>query len=188
MVLSSLSRCMILTWGRSFDPLFPTSKADMWSSWVGKCCISWLPVLPSRMVIHEGLELNQIPILWRVKCPWERKEMDSHLERNLVFLFELHVLQLYWKSGTFLLLLFSAIFFREDDTLHSLLLIWFWNLWSFMIWRPFVGWLGTLRRFWVYDCGGNDAWQSWMPISEWMIDRLDILRQANNGYVKEKDR
>ena len=31
MVLSSHSRCMILTWGRSFNPLFPTSKADMWS-------------------------------------------------------------------------------------------------------------------------------------------------------------
>ena len=36
MVLSSHSRCMILTWGQSFDPLFPTSKADMWSSWVGR--------------------------------------------------------------------------------------------------------------------------------------------------------
>ena len=34
MVLLSHSRCMILTWSRSFDPLFPTSKHDMWSSLV----------------------------------------------------------------------------------------------------------------------------------------------------------
>ena len=33
----------------------------------GECCVPWLPILPSRMVIHEGLELNQIPILWDVK-------------------------------------------------------------------------------------------------------------------------
>ena len=36
MVLSSLSRCIILTSGQSFDPLFPTPKAEMWSSWVGR--------------------------------------------------------------------------------------------------------------------------------------------------------
>ena len=93
------------------NPLFPTSKADMWSSWVGKCYIPWLPILSSRMVIHEGLELNQILVLWKVKCPGKRKEMDWHLGRKLVFLFELHVLQLFGRVGLF----FSHFqhFFRE---------------------------------------------------------------------------
>ena len=37
MVLSSRSKCMILTYGREICHLLPISKADMWSLWVGKC-------------------------------------------------------------------------------------------------------------------------------------------------------
>jgi hypothetical protein len=37
MVLSSRSKCMIITYGRISDHVLPTSKADMWSLWVGRC-------------------------------------------------------------------------------------------------------------------------------------------------------
>ena len=54
--------------------------------------------------------------------------------------------------------------------------------------KTFCGITGYTMEILGVGLRGNDVWQSWMPISEWMIDRLDILRQANNGYVKEKDR
>ena len=39
-------------------------------------------------MVRKRLILDQIPILWKVKCSGEREEMDSHLENFLVFLFE----------------------------------------------------------------------------------------------------
>ena len=69
------------------------------------------------MVIHEGVELNQIPILWNVKG-W--REMDSHLEREFGLLFELLVCNSL-REWDFLLS-FSTLFFLENNPL-SLLLI-----------------------------------------------------------------
>ena len=57
------------------------------------------------MEIHEGLELNQILILWNVKG-W--REMDSHLEREFGLLFELLV---YNSLGEWdFLLIFNSFF------------------------------------------------------------------------------
>ena len=39
-------------------------------------------------MVRKRLVLDQIPILWKVKCSGERAEMDSHLEIFFVFLFE----------------------------------------------------------------------------------------------------
>ena len=75
----------------------------------GECCVPWLPILPSRMVIREGLELNQIPILWNVNG-W--KEMGSHEEGNLVFLFELLVCNSLGEWD--FLLSFCNFFFRRS--------------------------------------------------------------------------
>ena len=60
-------------------------------------------------MIREGLELSQNLILWKMKCPRERKEVDSHLEWNLVSLFELHFFPtLLGEWNIFLLLSFSS--------------------------------------------------------------------------------
>ena len=36
-------------------------------------------MLPSQRLVRKRLVLDQIPILWKVKCLGEREEMDSHL-------------------------------------------------------------------------------------------------------------
>ena len=46
-------------------------------------------MLPSLRVVRKRLILDQIPILWKVKCSGEREEMDSHLEHLWSFYFEL---------------------------------------------------------------------------------------------------
>ena len=62
------------------------------------------------------------------------------------------------------------------------------NSLEFVMRRPFVGWLGTLRRFWVFDFGGIMSGEGGCQYLEWIVDGPDILRLANNGYTKEKDR
>jgi hypothetical protein len=68
------------------------------------------------MVIHEGLELNQILILWGVQG-W--RKMDSHLERGIWSFIQTPFLQLFWESGIF----FSYFHHFLENNPHSLLLI-----------------------------------------------------------------
>ena len=62
----------------NFDHILPTLR--LICGVLGRKSIPWLPVLPSRRVVRKRLVLDQIPILWKVKCSGEREEM--------VFLFE----------------------------------------------------------------------------------------------------
>ena len=66
-----------------------------------------------------------------------RGEEENELTHgwNLIFLFELHILQLFWE-WSLELLFFLSLFFREDN---SILLCWYdiKFLWSFGMVRPF---------------------------------------------------
>jgi len=65
------------------------------------------------MVIHEGLELNQIPFLWNFNG-W--REMDSHLEREIGLLFELLVCN---SLGEWDFLLLFCNFFSKIPSLFA---------------------------------------------------------------------
>jgi len=69
MVLSSRSRCMVLTMVGQFDHLLPTLR--LICGVLGRKSIPWLPVLTSRRAVHKRLVLDQIQILWKVKCSGE---------------------------------------------------------------------------------------------------------------------
>ena len=86
MVLSSHLRCMVLTMVGQFDHLLPTLR--LICGVLGRKSIPWLPVLPSRRVVHKRLVLDQIQILWKVKCSGEGGN-GLTLVKFLVFLFEL---------------------------------------------------------------------------------------------------
>ena len=40
----------------------------------------------------------------------------------------------------------------------------------------------------MYDCGGMVSDEGGCQYPEWMIDRPDVLRLANDGYMREIDR
>ena len=79
MVLSSRSRCMILTMVGQFDHLLPTLR--LICGVLGRKSIPWLPVLPSRKVVRKRLVLDQIPILLEVKCSGERDKTHTSTQR-----------------------------------------------------------------------------------------------------------
>ena len=114
-------------------------------------CIPWLPVFPSRKGIREGLVLRQILILWRINVRWRgRKWTQPWMEFGLSIWTPYFATLLGMEDGTSFL--FSHSFFREDTplsfadrTLNSL---------KFCDGKTFVGWMGTMWRFWVCDCGG----------------------------------
>ena len=109
MVLSSCSRCMILTMVRNFDHLLPILR--LICGVLGRKIIPWLPVLPSQRVVRQRLVLDQIPILWKVKYSGEREEMDSHLENFWSFyLSSFFFNSLERRYGSYLLFLF--LFFQ----------------------------------------------------------------------------
>ena len=121
MVLSNRSRCMILTMVGNFDHLPPILR--LICGVLGRKIIPWLPVLPSQRVVRQRLVLDQIPILWKVKCSGEREEMDSHLENFWSFLFDLLILTLLsggmgLVSLCFFSLLLLQFFLRRWPILH----------------------------------------------------------------------
>ena len=75
---------MVLTMIGQFDHLLPT--LGLICGVFGRKSIPWLPVLLSRRVVRKRLVLDQIPILWKVKCLGEREEIDSHLENFGLFI------------------------------------------------------------------------------------------------------
>ena len=83
--------------GRTIWPSSSYSKADMWSFGQKECSVPWLLVLPSRRVVRKRLVLDQIPILWKVKCTGEREEMDSRLEHLWSFYLS-SLFQLSWME------------------------------------------------------------------------------------------
>ena len=82
-------------------------------------CIPWLPVLPSQRVIRRRLVLSQIPILWKIKCPGERKKMDSHLDGLWSFYLNFIFATLLEWSMEFLFLLFIIFHYLEKMTPYS---------------------------------------------------------------------
>ena len=91
-----------------FDHLLPTLR--LICGVLGRKSIPWLPVLPSRRVVHKRLVLNQIPTLWKVKCLGEREEMDSHLENFGLFIWAPYLNSLEWRYGS--CLFFASVFFK----------------------------------------------------------------------------
>ena len=81
--------------GQEFWPSSSYSKADIWSFGYEECSIPLLLVLLSRRVVCKRSVLDQIPILWKVKCSGEREEMDSHLE-NIWSFYLSTLFQLFW--------------------------------------------------------------------------------------------
>jgi len=78
-------------------------------------------MLPSQRVVFKRFVLDQIPILWKVKCSGEREEMDSHLENFWSFYLS-SLFQLFWVEAWVLSLFFIAsapIFLRRWPTLHN---------------------------------------------------------------------
>ena len=129
MVLSSRSRCMVLTMVGQFDHLLPTLR--LICGVLGRKSIPWLPVLPSRRVVRKRLVLDQIPILWKVKCSRERDKMDSHLENIWSFylssLFQLSWVEV-WVLSPFFFFIYlflsfiatlSRFFLRRWPILHE---------------------------------------------------------------------
>ena len=120
MVLSIRSWCIILTMVGNFDHLLPTLR--LICGVLGKKSIPWLSVLLSRRVVRRRLVLEQIPILWKVKCSGEREEMDSHLENFGLFIWAPYFNSLEWRYGSCLSFFFIAsapVFFRRWPTLHE---------------------------------------------------------------------
>ena len=147
MVLSSCSRCMILTMVRNFDHLLPILR--LICGVLGRKIIPWLPVLPSQRVVRQRLVLDQIPILWKVKYSGEREEMDSHLENIWsFFIWAPYLNSLEWRYGSCLsfFLISSAPFFLKEDDPYSIMIeflegstawidhsIWICSLWIYWI-------------------------------------------------------
>ena len=180
MVLSSHSRCMILTWGRSFDPLFSTSRADMWSLWVGRVLHTLVTYMLHTLVIHEGLELNQIPILWDVK---EMEGDELMLRKGIWSFIWTPCLQLFGRVG-FSSLIFNFLFLENNPL--SLLLIWFSyfgvSWWEYLVWDDWVyyGDFGcTTAGGWYLAVDVNPGLGGW---------QTKHLRLANDGCMKEIDR
>ena len=83
----------------NFDHILPTLR--LISRVLGRKSIPWLPVLPSRRVVRKRLVLDQIPILWKVKCSGEREEMDSHLENFFgLFILAPYFISFAWRYGS----------------------------------------------------------------------------------------
>ena len=118
MVLSSHSRCMILTWVRVFDPLFPTSKADIWSLWVGRV----LHTLVTYIAKPNGdpWRIGTQPHSDLVECQRDGRRWTHNWKGNLVFYLN-SLFATLWESGIF----FShfQLFFKNNPL--SLLLKWF---------------------------------------------------------------
>ena len=104
-------------------------------------------------MVRKRLVLNQIPILWRVKCSGEREEMDSHLENFWSFYLsslycKLFCMEVYGSLSPFLFLSFMAsslVFFREDDP-YSIMVEF---LEGSIAWIDHSRWIGSLWRFCV---------------------------------------
>ena len=102
-------------------------------------------------MIRKGLVLSQIPILWKVKCPGEKKEMVSHLDGIWSFYLN-SIFCNSFGNGVWSFFSFFHHFFREDN---SILLCWYdiKFLWRFGMVRPF-GMSGHTVEILVCDCGG----------------------------------
>ena len=116
MVLTSRPRCMILTMVGNFDHLLPTLR--LICGVLGRKIIPWLPVLPSQRVVRQRLVLDQIPILWKVKCSGDWEEMDSHLENiSGLFIWAPYFNSFEWRYGSchsiFFHCLCSSFFLRK---------------------------------------------------------------------------
>ena len=139
-------------------------------------------MLPSRRVVRKRLVLDQIPILWRMKCPWERKKIDSHLERNFVSYLNSIFCNSFRRVG--LLLLSFSSFFREDNP-HSLLLIRFefFGVCDEKTFRGMTGYTAKVLGFWFRR---NYVWRGWM------LPRVDSWRtrhfEASKQWVHEGER
>ena len=101
-------------------------------------------------MVRKRLVLDQIPILWKVKCSGERDEMDSRLENFWSFLFEPLISTL--LSGgmglvSFFFHCFSSNFFLKEDDPH------FHNDRVFLEGSTasidHSRWIGSLWRYWV---------------------------------------
>ena len=93
-------------------------------------------------MVRKRLVLDQIPILWKVKCSGEREEMDSHLEHLWSFYFELLISTLL-SGGMGLVSFFSLhqlLFFKEDDP-HSMSIE---LLEGSIAWIDHSRWIGSL--------------------------------------------
>ena len=80
-------------------------------------------MLPSWRVVHKRLVLDQILIIWKVKCSGEREEMDSHLEIFWFFIWAPYFNSLEWWYGSCLSLFFKLLllqfFLRRRPILHE---------------------------------------------------------------------
>ena len=53
---------------RVFDHLLPTSKADIWSLWVGRCLHTLVTCIAEpKSDPATGSVLSKIPVLWRME-------------------------------------------------------------------------------------------------------------------------
>ena len=180
MVLSSHSRCMILTWGRSFDPLFPTSKADMWSLWLGRVLHTLVTFIaePNGDPWRVGTQPNSDLVEYQRDIGiW------THTWKgNLVFYLN-SLFATFWESGIFFSH-FQTLFQRIIPTLFC----WYESnifgvsWWEDLVWDDWV-------HYGDFGC---------MIAGEWCL-AVDVnlgvggwqtrhLRLANNGYMKEIDR
>jgi len=116
MVLSSHLRCMVLTMVGQFDHLLPTLR--LICGVLGRKSIPWLPVLTSRRAVHKRLVLDQIQILWKVKCSGEG---GNGLTLREFWSFEPLISTL--LSGgmdlVFFFHYFCSVFLRRWPTLHN---------------------------------------------------------------------
>ena len=186
MVLSSRSRCMVLTMVGQFDHLLPTLR--LICGVLGRKSIPWLPVLPSQKVVRKRLVLDQIPIFWKVKCSEEREEMDSHLEIFWSFYLS-SLFQLSWVE-VWVLSPFSFSFFA------SLPIVFLKGRWPILHEDKVVGMEHFLDRPFEMDrltvgifcfVVREIVWQRWISIlgvGNWHARHLRLLKQ---WYAKEKD-
>ena len=87
-----------------------------------------------------------------------------------------------WESGIFFSH-FQLFLFLEESALSfaEMILI----LWSFMMRRPCMGWLGILWRLWVYDSGGMVSGGGCQSRTGWLTDQTF---EASKRWVYEGNR
>ena len=178
MVHSSHSRCMILTWGWSLDPLFPTSKADMWSLWVGRV----LHTLVTYIAETNGdpWRIGTQPNSNLVECQRNGGRWTHTWKGNLVFYLN-SLFTTLSESGIFFS--FLTLFFREWSPLSFADMIFI--LWSFMMRRPCMGWLGIRGDFGCMTAGGWCLAVDVNTRSGWLTDQTFKDRKQ---WVRERDR
>ena len=133
MVLSSHSRCMVLTWDQNFDPLFPTSKADMWSLQVGRVSHTLVTYIaesngdPRRTGTQPNSNLCGMSMDGK-RWAHTRKEIWSFYLNSLFAtlwesgIFFSHFATIFWKiPSLFAEMILITLEFHDEKTLYGMI-------------------------------------------------------------------